>query len=65
MPKVRHPFLKPDSLGQRTTPSVVAITEDGTRLVGDVAKRQVSKDLLAEVVHGALLRLPSFFLFCS
>ena len=29
-------------LGQRTTPSVVAFAEDGTRLVGDVAKRQVS-----------------------
>merc|ERR1719258_787777 len=26
--------------GQRTTPSVVAFAEDGTRLVGDVAKRQ-------------------------
>lgn len=26
--------------GMRTTPSVVAFTEDGTRLVGDVAKRQ-------------------------
>lgn len=26
--------------GQRTTPSVVAFAEDGTRHVGDVAKRQ-------------------------
>jgi len=26
--------------GQRTTPSVVAFSEDGTRHVGDVAKRQ-------------------------
>lgn len=26
--------------GHRTTPSVVAFAEDGTRLVGDVAKRQ-------------------------
>ena len=29
-------------LGARTTPSVVAFTEDGTRHVGDIAKRQVS-----------------------
>ena len=29
-------------LGARTTPSVVAFAEDGTRHVGDVAKRQVS-----------------------
>ena len=29
------------SLGARTTPSVVAFAEDGTRHVGDVAKRQV------------------------
>jgi hypothetical protein len=28
-------------VGQRTTPSVVAFGEDGTRHVGDVAKRQV------------------------
>lgn len=30
------------TIGQRTTPSVVAFAEDGTRHVGDVAKRQVS-----------------------
>ena len=30
------------NVGQRTTPSVVAFAEDGTRHVGDVAKRQVS-----------------------
>ena len=30
-------------VGQRTTPSVVAFAEDGTRHVGDVAKRQVSQ----------------------
>lgn len=29
-----------NSEGQRTTPSVVAFAEDGTRHVGDVAKRQ-------------------------
>jgi len=30
-------------LGARTTPSVVAFVDDGNRLVGDVAKRQVSR----------------------
>jgi len=29
-------------LGVRTTPSVVAFSEDGSRHCGDVAKRQVS-----------------------
>src|ERR1700733_5354573 len=30
----------PNAEGQRTTPSVVAFTDDGQRLVGQVAKRQ-------------------------
>src|SRR6188472_110917 len=30
----------PNAEGSRTTPSVVAFTEDGQRLVGQVAKRQ-------------------------
>jgi len=30
----------PNSEGSRTTPSVVAYTEDGQRLVGQVARRQ-------------------------
>ena len=35
-----EPKVIPNSEGHRTTPSVVAITEDGDRLVGQLAKRQ-------------------------
>ena len=30
----------PNAEGMRTTPSVVAFTKDGERLVGEIAKRQ-------------------------
>ena len=43
-----------NSEGSRTTPSVVAFTEDGTRLVGMPAKRQVSVQPLSP---------PPFFCF--
>jgi molecular chaperone DnaK len=35
-----EPVVIPNSEGSRTTPSVVAFTKDGNRLVGQVAKRQ-------------------------
>src|SRR4029077_10212172 len=35
-----EPVVIPNSEGARTTPSVVAITKTGERLVGQVAKRQ-------------------------
>src|SRR6476660_3218642 len=35
-----QPEVIPNAEGQRTTPSVVAYTEDGQRLVGQVARRQ-------------------------
>ena len=35
-----NPVVIPNSEGSRTTPSVLAFTEDGERLVGHVAKRQ-------------------------
>ena len=34
------PMVIPNQEGSRTTPSVVAFTKDGDRLVGQVAKRQ-------------------------
>ena len=35
-----EPVVIPNAEGNRTTPSVVAFTKDGERLVGQVAKRQ-------------------------
>src|SRR5260370_28594568 len=35
-----EPVVIPNSEGGRTTPSVVAFAKDGSRLVGQVAKRQ-------------------------
>src|SRR5687767_6560349 len=35
-----EPVVIPNAEGGRTTPSVVAFTKDGQRLVGQVAKRQ-------------------------
>lgn len=35
-----NPVVIPNSEGSRTTPSVIAFTEDGERLVGHIAKRQ-------------------------
>src|SRR5579863_3300301 len=35
-----EPVVIPNAEGNRTTPSVVAFTKDGQRLVGQVAKRQ-------------------------
>src|ERR1700675_1016224 len=35
-----EPVVIPNSEGSRTTPSMVAFTESGERLVGEIAKRQ-------------------------
>src|SRR3954465_6403113 len=37
---VATPQVMPNREGSRTTPSVVGFTEDGDRLVGQIAKRQ-------------------------
>ena len=38
--EVDSPQVIPNREGARTTPSIVAFTEDGERLVGQIAKRQ-------------------------
>ncbi len=38
--EANEPVVVPNSEGARTTPSVVALTESGERLVGQIAKRQ-------------------------
>ena len=38
-----NPRVIENAEGMRTTPSIVAFTDDGQRLVGLPAKRQVSK----------------------
>ena len=37
-----QPVIIPNSTGGRTSPSVVAFTKNGERLVGDIAKRQMA-----------------------
>ena len=52
-----EPTVIPNAEGGRTTPSVVAFTKDGQRLVGTPAKRQAvtnpqNTDLLDQALHG-------------
>lgn len=37
-----QPVIVPSRTGARTTPSIVAFTKNGERLIGDVAKRQLA-----------------------
>lgn len=43
------PIVIPNEEGSRTTPSVVAFTEDGSRFVGAIAKRQATVNPLSTV----------------
>ena len=59
-----EPTVIPNAEGGRTTPSVVAFTKDGQRLVGAPAKRQsvtnpAEHDLLDQALHGAQVRARS------
>ena len=55
------PTVLDNAEGNRTTPSVVAVTSGGERLVGAVAKRQAVVGtpgfyLLNQALHGAQIR---------
>jgi len=50
-----EPLVLENSEGKRTTPSVVAFTKSGDRLVGDAAKRQAvtnSRNTVSPTNHG-------------
>jgi len=56
-----EPIVIPNSEGHRTTPSIVAFTDNGERKVGDPAKRQAitnpkRNDLLDQTFYGRNLR---------
>ena len=43
-----EPVVIPNSEGSRTTPSVVAFTKSGERLVGNLARRQAAAQAIAQ-----------------
>ena len=56
-----EPLVLENSEGKRTTPSVVAFTKSGERVVGDAAKRQAVTNfpqhhLLHQALHGPQVR---------
>ena len=71
-----QPVVITNSEGQRTTPSVVAFTKNGERLVGEAAKRQAApeissmilrklkkdaEDYIGEAVTDAVITVPAYF----
>jgi molecular chaperone DnaK len=56
-----EPLVLENSEGKRTTPSVVAFTKSGERMVGDAAKRQAVTNsaqhgLFHQALHGPQVR---------
>ena len=47
-----EPVIIPNAEGSRTTPSVVAFTKDGERLVGQIAKNQAQKNPERTIMAG-------------
>jgi molecular chaperone DnaK len=68
----KDPVVIPNAEGKRTTPSIVAFTEDGERKVGDPAKRQavtnpkkqfiLSKDLSEHTLKMMLLKFQEYLI---
>src|SRR5207302_232631 len=59
-----EPVVIPNSEGSRTTPSVVAFTKSGERLVGTLARRQAAVNAeayLGEKVTDAVITVPAYF----
>jgi molecular chaperone DnaK len=55
-----EPKVINNSEGNRTTPSVVGFAKDGSRLVGQAAKRQAVTNPENTVFFGEALRRPPF-----
>jgi molecular chaperone DnaK len=57
------PVVIPNAEGSRLTPSVVAFTKSGERLVGQIAKRQAitNPENLGEKVTQAVITVPAYF----
>ena len=51
-----EPVVIPNAEGSRTTPSVVAFQKDGSRVVGQVAKNQAGRKIVAENTHSKTFR---------
>src|SRR6266550_1192559 len=66
-----EPVVIPNSEGSRTTPSVVAFTKSGERLVGTLARRQAAvnpentiysiKRFMGDKVTDAVITVPAYF----
>ena len=54
-----EPVIVPSSTGARTTPSVVAFSKYGERLIGDVARRQLATNAERTICSVPLTHLDS------